>query len=115
MGCNKTLTNVCECNINMVPNISRLTKNIFALVVYVKKRNAFLGIDDPIYHQFNEKFIQDLINKDQFNFHNLIWNKHAILLKDLDHPQYFIKEYSNTMISVMTDVYLSGYRLDTKT
>ena len=79
----------------MVPNISRLTKNIFALVVYLKKRNAFLGIDDPIYHQFNEKFIQDLINKDQFNFHNLIWNKHAILLKDLNHPQYFIKEYSN--------------------
>ena len=115
MECNKNLTYVCECNIKLIPNISRITKNIFALVVYVKKRNSFLEIDDPIYQQFNEKFIQDSINKDLFNFHNLIWNKHAILLKDLDNPQYFIKESSNTMISVMTDVYLSGYRLDTKT
>ena len=97
----------------MVPNISRITKNIFALVVYVKKRNAFLGIEDPIYLRFNEAYIQGLMRRGQFSSHNLIWSNQAILLKDLDHPQYFIKEYSNTMISVMTDVYLSGYRLDT--
>ncbi len=97
----------------MVPNISRITKNIFALVVYVKKRNAFLRIEDPIYLRFNEAYIQDLMRRGQFSSHNLIWSNQAILLKDFDHPQYFIKEYSNTMISVMTDVYLSGYRLDT--
>ena len=52
MGCNKTLTNVCECNIKMVHNISRLTKNIFELFVYVKKRNSFVGIDDTTYNKF---------------------------------------------------------------
>ena len=94
----------------MISNLDREKTNIFALYLYFMLRNKKHKIKEDSFSKINEEYFYKLLQNGEYKAFGLEWDYEGILKEDSHYPEFYKNEYSKVMISVMVDIYLSGYK-----